>query len=53
MMQAFEQQSKTKKVEGIKSMKWLNKFKRKVKGIPSMKEKGKKKNLKLLPGNLR
>ena len=33
MMQSFEQQSKTKKEEGIKSRKWLNKFKRKVKGI--------------------
>ena len=39
MMQSFEQQSKTKKEEGIKSRKWLNKFKRKVKGIPSTKEK--------------
>ena len=41
-MQSFEQQSKTKKEEGIKSRKWLNKLKRKVKGIPSTKEKRKK-----------
>lgn len=40
MMQPFQQESKRKK-EGIKSMKWVNKLKRKVKGIPRMKEKRK------------
>ena len=43
MMQSFEQQSKTEKEEGVKSMKRLNKFKRKVKRISSLKEKEKKK----------
>lgn len=40
-MQAFEQESKTKKEEGIKSLKWVNKLKKKVKGIPRMKAKRK------------
>ena len=38
MMQSFEQQSKTEKEEGVKSMKRLNKFKRKVKRISSGEE---------------
>ena len=46
MMCSFEQASKTKKEEDIKSKKWVNKFRRKVKRIPS-KEKGK---LKILSG---